>query len=949
MKKIVLIGLLLLVAVLVWVVISLYPDWLWFDNLTYVSVFWTMLLTKFSFAFVAWMLLLLLIAVNLIVARRLSPGSGTGIIRDVNSDPLAQLGINDRTLNAFIVAFILAFSLVIASRAAVRWDLVLRYLHQEPFGAADPIFNRDIGYYIFSLPLFLYIKNGLLLFLVFTGALTLAWYLKDSLLKILNTIIQAEGQQISLPKLTLTPEALKHVIFLGGIIALLLAWGFKLSMHNLVYSTSGPAFGANFTDVYIRVWAFKASGLLSLVLAVILFVSAFRPRMRVIYASLIVWVGVVLISTGILPLVIQKLVVTPNELTRESPYISYNIDFTRRAYNLNKIKVVDFPATDELSQEDIDKNKVTIQNIRIWDERPLLQTYRQIQAIRLYYDFNDIDVDRYTLDGQYRQVMLSARELIVDHLPAQANTWMNKHLIYTHGYGLAASPVNEVTGEGLPRLWVKDIPPTFEKGLEITRPEIYYGERTDQYVMVKTTQEEFDYPKGDANVYTTYQGKGGVPINSTFRRFLFALEFFDPQILFTGYLGPESRIMFNRRINRRAIVIAPFLDYDRDPYLVISEGKLFWILDAYTSSNMYPYSLRSRTSFGRNINYIRNSVKVVVDAYNGDISFYIVDEDDPIIKTYASIYPDLFKPFDEMPKGLKEHIRYPRDLFKIQADIYTTYHMENVQVFYNQEDLWQIPDELYGDQRQEMEPYYIILKLPEEEKEEYLLMLPFTPSRKDNMIGWLAARNDIPNYGTLLVYKLPKEKLVYGPMQIEARVDQQTEISKELSLWGQRGSRVIRGNLLAIPIGDTFIYVEPIYLEADQGPGPTAPAGRPQTGLFGGSKRSATVASGSDRGRTAALPELKRVIVAHSSLLTMGKTLDEALGNILGRQITTTTEAEQIKPGDKDVYELGQLAYEYYNKAQDNLRQGNWAEYGRELEKLESILNELSTISKEKK
>ena len=947
MKKIVLIGLLLLVAVLVWVVISLYPDWLWFDNLTYVSVFWTMLITKFSFAFVSWLLLLLLISVNLIVARRLSPGSGTGIIRDVNSDPLAQLGINDRTLNAFIVAFILAFSLVIASRAAIRWDIVLRYLYQEPFGSADPIFNRDIGYYVFSLPLFLYIKNGLLLFLVFTGALTLAWYLKDGLLQILNTIMQAEGKQVSLPKLTITPKALKHVIFLGGIIALLLAWGFRLSMHNLVYSVSGPAFGASFTDVNIKVWAFKVSSFLSLVLAVILFVSAFKLKMRVVYASIIVWVGVVFISSGALPLVIQKLIVTPNELTKETQYISYNIDFTRRAYNLTKIKEVDFPATDELSREDIDKNKVTIQNIRIWDERPLLQTYRQIQAIRLYYDFHDIDVDRYTLDGQYRQVMLSARELIVDQLPAQANTWMNKHVIYTHGYGLASSPVNEVTGEGLPRLWVKDLPPTSVEGLEITRPEIYYGERTDKYVLVKTTQQEFDYPKGDENVYTTYQGKGGVSINSTFKRFLFALEFFDPQILFTGYLGSESRIMFNRRINRRASVIAPFLDYDHDPYLVISEGRLFWILDAYTTSNMYPYSMRSRTHFGRNINYIRNSVKVVVDAYNGDISFYMMDEDDPVIKTYASIYPDLLKPFDQMPEGLKKHIRYPRDLFKIQANIYTTYHMENVQVFYNQEDLWQVPDELYGDQRQEMEPYYIILKLPEEEKEEYLLMLPFTPSRKDNMIGWLAARNDIPNYGTLLVYKLPKEKLVYGPMQIEARVDQQTEISKELSLWGQRGSRVIRGNLLAIPIGDTFIYVEPIYLEADQGPAaPAAPAGRPQTGLFG-SRRAPAVSSGG--GRTAALPELKRVIVAHSSLLTMGKTLDEALSNILGRQITTMPEAGQIRPEDKDVYELGQLAYEYYNNAQDSLRQGNWAEYGRELEKLESILNELSTISKEKR
>ncbi|MBW2622708.1 MAG: UPF0182 family protein [Deltaproteobacteria bacterium] len=948
MKKIVPIGLLLLVAVLIWVVISLYPDWLWFDNLNFVSVFWTMLITKFGFAFLSWLLLIALIAVNLTVAIRLSPGSGAGIIREIKDDSLAQLGINDRTLNAFIVAFILAFSLVIASRAAFRWDLVLRYLYQEPFGSADPIFNLDIGYYLFSLPLFLYIKNGLLVFLFFTGILTVAWYLKDGLLKILNTVIQAEGKQVALPKLTLSPKAIRHLVFLGGIIALVLAWGFRLSMHNLVYSVNGPAFGASYADVHIKVWAFKGSVFFSLILAVILFYSAFRPKMKLIWVSFAVWVGLVLISTAILPLIIQKLVVTPNELTREAPYISYNIDFTRRAYNLNKIKEVDFPVSDELSQEDVDKSRVTIQNIRIWDERPLLRTYQQIQAIRLYYGFNDIDVDRYTIDGQYRQVMLGARELIVDQLPAQANTWVNKHLIYTHGYGLAASPVNEVTGEGLPRLWIKDLPPTSKVGLEVTRPEIYFGERTDQYVLVKTTTEEFDYPKGDKNVYTTYKGKGGVPINSMLRRFLFALEFFDPQILFTGYLGDESRIMFNRRLNRRANTIAPFLDYDRDPYIVVLEGRLFWILDAYTTSNMYPYSLRSRTNFGKDINYIRNSVKVVIDAYNGDVSYYIVDENDPIIKTYVNAFPDLLKPFEQMPEGLKKHMRYPKDLFRIQAYTYTTYHMDNVQVFYNQEDLWQIPDELYGDQRQEMDPYYITMKLPEEEREEYLLMLPFSPSRKDNMIGWLAARNDMPNYGNLVVYKLPKEKLVYGPMQIEARIDQQTEISKELSLWGQGGSRVIRGNLLAIPIGDSFIYVEPIYLEADQaGAVTTAPAATQRPGLFGA--RSKTPAARSAGRGTAALPELKRVIVAHSNLLTMAENLNKALSNILGRQILTPEEAESLAPEDRDVYQLGQLAYKRYNMAQERLREGNWAAYGQELGKLESILKELSTMAREKK
>ncbi|GAF78708.1 unnamed protein product, partial [marine sediment metagenome] len=518
-----------------------------------------------------------------------------------------------------------------------------------------------------------------------------------------------------------------------------------------------------------------------------------------------------------------------------------------------------------------------------------------------------------------------------------ANTWVNRHLKYTHGYGLASSPVNEVTSEGLPRLFIKDVPPSFEPDLKIERPEIYYGEKTEGYVLVKTKTEEFDYPRGDKNVYTIYQGRGGVPIKSFLRRLLFAVEFLDPQILFTAYLSPESRIMYNRRIGRRAGLIAPFLDYDGDPYVVVSGGKIYWIQDAYTTSDMYPYSLRSYGRFGnKGLNYIRNSVKVTIDAYNGDVAFYIIDEKDPIVKTYSSIFPDLFKPFNEMPADLKKHIRYPRDLFKIQVDTYTKYHMEDVQVFYNQEDLWQIPDELYGDSRQEMEPYYIIMKLPEEEKEEFLLMLPFTPSKKDNMIGWLAARSDLPNYGSLLVYKLPKEKLVYGPMQIEARVDQQTDISRELSLWGQRGSRVIRGNLLAIPISDTFIYVEPVYLEATQEESVLPSTGPPQRG-------AAPVSSQQDRSRAASIPELKRVIVAFGNRLVMEENLDKALSSVLDVQIFPKQLAFPSIPQIQDISNLGVSALEHYNKAKDYLRQGNWAEYGRELENLEKILKEISS------
>jgi len=942
-KKLIAIGFGLVAVLLIWSGVSIYPDWLWFDNLGFSPVFWTMLLSKFGFGFIIWLFLILTISLNLYVAKRLHTAGGPGLGFKAADDYMAQLGLSSRALNSVLIAAILIGSFYIASKGAYQWNLLLRYLYQQPFGSTDPIFSRDIGFYLFSLPFYLYVRDGLLILFVAAGLVTIGWYLKNGALQIEGDFSQLEGSTPTLPKIKIASTVKNHLIFLAGIIVLLLAWSYYLKIYGLLYSTQGPAFGASYTDVNIKIQAYRVLMIVSLGFAAVVFFSAFKLRLKLLGLSAAIWLGAVLVLAGLLPILVQKFVVKPNELDKESLYIAYNIDYTRKAYNLNKIKVVNFMVDDQLSAEDIKRHDATIQNIRIWDERPLLQTYRQIQTIRLYYDFNNIDVDRYLIDGQYRQVMLAARELMVDQLPPQANTWVNRRLIYTHGYGLASSPVNEVTGEGLPRLLIKDLPPSFEPDLKIERPEIYYGEKTAAYILVKTKTKEFDYPKGDKNVYTIYQGRGGVPIKSFFRRLLYAIEFMDPQILFTTYLSPESRIMYNRRISRRVGVIAPFLDYDSDPYLVVSEGKLYWIQDAYTSSNMYPYSRRSSGRFkNKALNYIRNSVKITIDAYNGDVVFYVIDEKDPIVKTYARIFPDLFKPFAEMPADLKKHIRYPRDLFKIQVGTYSKYHMEDVQVFYNQEDLWQIPDELYGDSRQEMEPYYIILKLPEGEKEEFLLMTPFTPSKKDNMIGWLAARSDLPNYGNLLVYKLPKEKLVYGPMQIEARVDQQTEISRELSLWGQRGSRVIRGNLLAIPLGETFIYVEPVYLEAKQEESETPPTGQTQRGIR-------SVASKKDTSRAAALPELKRVIVAFGNRLIMEENLDKALGRLLEGQMFPQQLASPSPAQTQDISDLGVLALEHYNKAKDYLRQGNWAEYGRQLENLEKVLKEISSVTTEKK
>ena len=949
-KKIMIgLGLFVFLLVLLWSGASFYPDWLWFKNLGFSPVFWTMVLSKFGLGSVVWLVFMFAMILNLFVANRFKPSKTQETSLKYDGGTFFQLSLSGKNMNALIVGFFLIISFMIASKGAYRWDMVLLYLNQQPFGSTDPIFNRDIGFYVYSLPFYIFVQKGLLTFSVFAALVTAWWYLKDGALKAIDEFTQAEGKSVSFPKINVAPNARKHMLILGGIVVLLVAWGYYLKVFGLLYSTQGAAFGAGYTDVHIRILAYRILAIASLGWAAIFFLNIFKPRNKLILVSGGIWLAVVLVFWNFLPLLTQKFLVKPNELAKESPYIAYNIDYTRKAYGLNKIKEIDFQVSEKLTAEDLKEHRATIQNIRIWDERPLLQTYRQIQAIRLYYDFNNVDVDRYLIDNQYRQVMLAARELVVNKLPPQANTWVNRHLIYTHGYGVAVSPVNEVSREGLPNLLVKDLPPAFVADLRIEQPEIYYGEKTDDYVLVNTKTKEFDYPKGDKNVYSTYQGRGGVPIKSFLRRVLFAFEFLDPQILFTNYISKESRIMFNRRIDWRTKAIAPFLDYDGDPYMVVSEGKLYWIQDAYTTSNMYPYSRRSSKRVKtKALNYIRNSVKVTIDAFNGDVSFYIVDENDPIVKTYARIFPDLFKPLNAMPADLKKHIRYPRDLFKIQVDTYKTYHMEDVQVFYNQEDLWGIPDELYGDSRQEMEPYYIILKLPEENKEEFLLMLPFTPSKKDNMIGWLAARSDLPNYGNLLVYKLPKEKLVYGPMQVEARVDQQTSISRELSLWGQKGSRVIRGNLLAIPVGGAFIYVEPVYLEAKQEEERLPQTAQSQPKSFGKPKGQGTQTSPlSDKTRSAALPELKRVIVAIGNRVVMEETLDKALKMALGGMTLPQKVATPITASTTVTDNIGREALEHYQKAKDYLRQGNWAEYGKALEKLEKILIMMSAVKDE--
>ena len=649
--------------------------------------------------------------------------------------------------------------------------------------------------------------------------------------------------------------------------------------------------------------------ILSVIAAVLVVLSAFRKK----YTLALIGIGILVVGgflgNQLYPGIIQRFEVAPNEISKESPFIKWHSEFTRMAYGIDNVEERQFPALENLDQQAVSNNEQTIQNIRLWDHRPLLQTYGQLQVIRTYYDFIDVDNDRYWIDGKYRQVSLSPRELSSESLPS--DTWINRHLTYTHGYGICMGPVNHFTQEGLPTFMIKDIPPVSSTNIKVSQPEIYYGELSNSYCFVNTKAKEFDYPSGDENVYTEYSGSGGIPVEGFFRKLLFGLHFKELKILMSSDIQTDSKLMFDRSVSVRLRKLLPFLRYDKDPYIVISEeGRLFWIMDGYTVSNLFPYSQPSR-GLG---NYIRNSVKITIDAYNGSVKLYVNDPDDVLIKEYSNIFPGVFQSIDTMPKDLRSHLRYPVDLFRIQASLYGTYHMTDPQVFYNKEDLWRIPTLSQEAGGTALEPYYTIMKLgAEAAREEFILMMPFTPARRENMIAWMAARCDTPNYGKLVVYNFPKQRLIYGPSQIVGRINQDAEISKQLTLWGQGGSSVIRGSLLVIPVDDSILYIQPLYLAAS-------------------TERS--------------LPELKRVIVAFGNQIAMEETLELSLGRIFG--VGPSLAASQSK-GKKESSEgvttntyLIQRATETYKRAQEALRLGDWARYGEETKRLGEILQQLN-------
>jgi len=889
--------------VLVGALSGLIVDAAWFREIGYFVVFRTILGAKIaSFLVGASIAFAAMATAGLYVARH---GRERGVVRVV-----LRRGNGHDTLPELIAPFadripwralVLVASAIVGGlfglAQAASWERYLLWLYGGSFGVADPFFAKDVGFYVFSLPAYRSLVDGAIAIVVLAGLIgaTLFW---------LQGALDLRRPGESLPPPAIRMGSILLALFLG-----LKAIGYWLGRFELLLAPYGAVFGAGYTVSHVSLplqWVLLIAALAGAVLAA---ANVRTLGWRGPTAAVVVWFAASLLSV-FLPDAFQRLRVRPDELRLEQPYLQNNIAFTRRAYGLDKIQSKPFPAKTPLDPGAVDRNWATFANIRLWDPGPLLDTYKQLQVIRLYYDFHDIDVDRYDVKGVRRQVMLAGREIVPSLLPQNARTWVNQRLQFTHGFGAVMSPVTEFQGEGLPVMFLKDIPPSSPVGIEVDEPRIYYGERTDDYVLVGGAAEEFDHPQGDANVGNRYAGKGGVPLGSLLRRLVLAWHFGDLNLLISGNLSSQTRILFRRAIDDRISALAPFLRLDRDPYLVVSGGRFYWIQDAYTTASTYPYS---EPVPGMRFNYIRNSVKIVVDAYDGTISVYAVDDDEPVLAAYSRIFPGLVRPIAQMPEDLRKHVRYPEGLFLIQAEMYRTYHMTGPDVFYNKEDLWSFPSETVGNARSAVQPYYIIMRLPGDKHEEFILMQPMTPSNRNNMVAWLAARCDGPDYGELVEFAFPKERLIYGPQQIEARIDQDTVISQQLSLWNQMGSKVIRGNLLVIPVEDAIVYVEPLYLRSEQGQ----------------------------------IPELKRVIVAYGDRVVMEPTLDAALARVfggaptppsrpLGEAAPVSAPAPAGAPAPPPA--MDETARDHYRSALEKLKAGDWEAFGREMDALGKAL-----------
>ncbi len=867
--------------------VSFIVDGLFFREVGYGPVFLKTLSTKLLAGTAFGVVAFLAIYINLRVAARRTFALA-GLHPLWQRVPPQLQNIDLKRVMGWISLAVSSFAFVIAFPVGTQyWEQALLFLNRMPANLVDPIFGKDISFYLFTYPFVDALNDVARSLIVVTALLTIPVYLVRGGIVLIGS------------HLTVEPSVKRHLGILLSLFLLSLSFSFVLDRYGLLFTEHGVLYGASYADVHARLLMLAVMAALTAAAALVVPVLAARGFLVLPLGALGVLIGAYILGLQVYPSTVQSFKVSPNEIALERPYIADHIKFTRYGYGLENMELQPFAANKQLSFTDIRNNLSTIRNIRLWDEEPLLKTYSQLQQIRTYYHFSGVDNDRYTVNGDYRQVMLSPRELSYADLPEKS--WINERLVFTHGFGLAMGPVSGITKEGLPEFYIKDIPPVTSAGPKVTRPEIYYGESSNDYVIVNTKTKEFSYPTTEGSVYSVYAGKGGVRLSTLLTRLLYAAYFGNFKIVLSSDVIDDSRILYNRRISERLTRIAPFLTYDPDPYLVIGDdGRLSWIIDAYTQSNNLPYS----KPLPGGTNYVRNSVKVVVDAYDGSVAFYVVDPKDILAKTYAAVFPTLFKPIDRMPPDLRKHIRYPRALLKIQARVFATFHMTDPSVFYNKEDLWEIPSH----REKTMDPYYLITKLPGLKEEEYILLLPFTPSKRDNLAAWMAARCDGENYGKVTVYTFPRDRLVFGPRQIDARIDQDSYISQQLTLWGQHGSDVIRGSLLIIPIEDSLMYVQPLYLVA------------------------------TDKG---GLPELSRVIVAYGNNVVMEETLEASIQRLFTGSLPSM---RMIEKGAQALQprELGSRAQEQLRKAREALRKEDWTGFGKYLKELENTLKEMT-------
>lgn len=877
-------------------VAEFYIDYEWFRLNEGLQVFWVLFMTKFNVQGIFGAIFIALFLLNFYLIRVLGGKGRLFVDNFLDRIQVPRIGSTRRLLLLALIAAVAVIGFIMGGTASAYWKEYLMYVNGVPFDGfpADPIFGQNIGFYVFSLPFYQFLYGWLM------GTLVIIT-LFSAVIHFINGGIAVRPAEIEV-----SPFCRAHLSILLAMLVILYGLSYQIAAYELLFSQVGKFYGAGYAAVNSKLLAYRVAEALSFLAAAFLLYNAIKRSFKLPVIVMLTLIPVYFILGTIYPALQQRFVVVPNELDKEKPFIQHNIDFTRLAYGINKVEEIPFENKRELSYRDVTESKDTLESVRLWDWRPLKQTYKQLQELKQYYFFNDVDVDRYVIDGKKIAVNLSARELSIEGLGGNSQTWQNKHLIYTHGYGVVMSRVDRISAEGLPMFLMKDIPPKTETGIKIERPEVYYGEHKNSYAIVNTSIKpgEFDYPSGDENKYTTYKGSGGMKLDSFFKRLVAAVAFGDINLLISGNIGDESRILFKRNIVEMAKTFVPFLELDGDPYLAISDGRLFWIIDAYTQSDQFPYSTPINVD-RKYLNYIRNSVKIIVDAYEGKIACYIADGGDPIIKAYAKIFPGLFRDLKDVPEGLKAHIRYPETIFNIQSQMLLKYHMTNPNVFYNNEDAWAIPTQLYGDHEEVVHSYYLVTTLPKEKRSEFILILPFTPYKKNNMTSFLTAKCDMPDYGRLQLYQLPKDKLNYGPMQVEARINQDPEISKQLTLWSQKGSNVIRGNMLAIPIKESILFIEPLYLKAEK----------------------------------SEMPELKKVIVAFADKIVMESDLPSALEKLFfGGGFTADADRGAVGMGLKA---LAERASFHFSKAEEYMRAGNWKGYGEELDNLKNVLNQM--------